>query len=169
MIIREATESDIPDLLMHINNAYRGESSKLGWTTEADLLGGVRIDEEGLQSTLEETNANIFLFLNDSNQLSASVYLKRSSDHLYLGMLTVKPTLQGLGIGKQVLQFAEAFAKNHLLPTIKMTVIDARSELIAWYNRHGYLPTGHIEPWIDGVHIGERKTDISFIELAKAV
>ena len=41
--MRVASAADAPALVDLINSAYRGESSKAGWTTEADLLGGQRV------------------------------------------------------------------------------------------------------------------------------
>jgi GNAT superfamily N-acetyltransferase len=162
-----ARESDITNLVALINSAYRGESSKKGWTTEADILEGIRINEAGIQEIIDDPNADLHIFTLPEEGLIATVYLKESIDHLYLGMLTVNPTLQAGGMGKFILKYAENLATSLGKPTIRMTVINKRSELIAWYNRHGYLPTGETEPWIDDVHIGERKADLHFLVLSK--
>ncbi|HMP92184.1 MAG TPA: GNAT family N-acetyltransferase [Phnomibacter sp.] len=162
-----ATASDAPLLVQHINGAYRGASSRAGWTTEADLLEGLRTDLQGVLAIINDPGADLHLFWNANNQLLACVYLQLHPHHLYLGMLTVHPPLQGLGIGKQVLHYAEQFARQHQKPAIQMTVLDARKELIAWYNRHGYQPTGQTEPWIDGYHIGIRKQELNFVVLEK--
>ena len=161
------TPADIPELVAHINSGYRGESSRQGWTTEADILGGTRIDAAGIQEIIDEPNADLHIFRLPEEGLIACVYLKEADDYLYLGVLTVRPTLQGGGMGKFILYYAETIAKAKGKNRIRMTVINIRSELIAWYNRHGYLPTGETEPWVDGVHIGERKKDIEFIVLSK--
>ncbi len=162
-----AREKDIEELVDLINSAYRGESSKAGWTTEADILGGIRIDEKGIRDIMDDPKAGLHTFRHPALGLVACVYLKEASDHLYLGMLTVRPTLQAGGIGKFILQYAENLAVEKGKGAIRMTVINTRTELIAWYNRHGYLPTGETEPWIDGEHVGERKADIYFLELEK--
>jgi GNAT superfamily N-acetyltransferase len=97
------------------------------------------------------------------------VYLKEEEENLYLGMLSVRPTLQAGGIGKYILHYSEERAKAIGKKFVRMTVINVRSELIAWYNRHGYLPTGETEPWIDGEHIGDRKADFHFMVLKKEI
>lgn len=162
-----AGEADIAALAELVNSAYRGDSSRKGWTTEADILGGTRIDETGIREIIADANADLHLFWYPGEGLVSCVYLKEGADHLYLGMLTVRPTLQAGGLGKYMLKYAENLAAQKGKQAIRMTVINIRTELIAWYNRHGYLPTGETEPWIDGVHIGERKANIEFIVLAK--
>ena len=52
--IRDAKSPDIPDLHRLIESAYRGESSRAGWTTEADLLGGQRTDPDDLADILAD-------------------------------------------------------------------------------------------------------------------
>ncbi len=164
-----ATESDIPDLVELINSAYRGDSSRKGWTTEADILEGIRIDADGVREIIADPNAGLHIFSYPGEGLVSCVYLKEKPDHLYLGMLTVRPNLQAGGLGKYMLHYAETLARQQGKSAVKMTVINIRTELIAWYNRHGYLPTGETEPWIDGEHIGDRKAEIAFIVLAKKI
>jgi ribosomal protein S18 acetylase RimI-like enzyme len=167
MDFRIATEADVTQLVSLINNAYRGDSSRKGWTTEADILGGLRIDAAGVREILQDPSADLHLFQNESGELQACVYLAEKQDHLYLGMLSVNPDSQGSGIGKRILEYADEVAKQKGLKKIRMTVIHLRKELIGWYMRHGYELTGETEPWIDGVHIGERKTDFHFLVLQK--
>jgi predicted N-acetyltransferase YhbS len=164
-----ATAADTPALIQLVNSAYRGESSRKGWTTEADILEGIRIDEASVQEILDDPKADLHTFSLPGEGLIACVYLKEAEDHLYLGMLTVRPTLQAGGMGKFILQFAEKFAAQKGKPAVHMTVINKRTELIAWYNRHGYLPTGETEPWIDDIHIGHRKAELHFIVLEKEI
>ncbi len=162
-----ATEKDIPALVALINSAYRGDSSRNGWTTEADILEGIRIDAAGVREILEDPKADLHVFFYPGEGLVSCVYLKEQPDNLYLGMLTVRPDLQAGGLGKLMLQYAEHLAFEKRKSSIRMTVINVRTELIAWYNRHGYLPTGETEPWVDGEHIGDRKADIEFLVLSK--
>ena len=164
-----ATEKDIPVLVALINSAYRGESSRKGWTTEADILEGIRIDADGVLEIMEDPKADLHVFSYPGEGLVSCVYLKEQPDNLYLGMLTVRPNLQAGGMGKYMLQYAENLAVKKGKAAIRMTVINIRTELIAWYNRHGYLLTGETEPWIDGEHIGDRKAEIEFLVLAKTI
>lgn len=84
-MISKATTQDIPALNILINSAYRGESSKKGWTTEEHLLGGIRTDEANLGELLQKENATILKYT-ENNQLIGSVYLEKQADKLYLGM-----------------------------------------------------------------------------------
>ncbi len=162
-----ATEAETDDLVQLINSAYRGDSSRKGWTTEADILEGIRIDAAGVREIVADPGADLHTFYAEGMGLIACVYLKEEENNLYLGMLSVRPSLQAGGIGKYILNYAEKKAKGLGKISVRMTVIHVRTELIAWYNRHGYVPTGETEPWIDGKHIGDRKADFHFIVLKK--
>ena len=48
-----ATPADTPHLTRFVNAAYRGDTARQGWTTEADLLDGQRIDEPGMRELLD--------------------------------------------------------------------------------------------------------------------
>src|SRR5882757_9719548 len=103
LIIRQATTADAPALVALVNSAYRGDSSKAGWTTEADLLGGQRVDVEGLTETI--TRPGNVILLHERDQVPvACVHLERTGEDCYLGLLTVRPTTQGAGLGRQMLE-----------------------------------------------------------------
>ena len=146
-MITKATLEDITALEKLINSAYRGETSKQGWTTEANLLKGKRITLDELSETIKNKN-NTILKYTFENQIIGSVLLANKETKLYLGMLTVSPELQNSGIGKKLLKEAEIHAVTLGLTKIIMTVITVRAELIAWYNRHGYVDTGAREPFL---------------------
>ena len=167
-MITKATIEDVKALNNLVNSAYRGESSKKGWTYEADLLGGIRITEEELTDTIQKTDT-IILKYTDNQAIIACMMLVEKTDKLYLGMLTVSPELQGRGIGKQLLKQAEIIAKEKRLSKIGMTVISARQELIDWYKRHGYEETGEREPFILDYHFGEPKQFLEFIVMEKVI
>ena len=164
--ITPATAADVPDLNRLVNSAYRGDSSRKGWTTEADLLGGIRTDEAGLHDMLAKPEATILTYKFDG-QLIGSVYLEVKNDSLYLGMLTVLPDLQAAGIGRQLLEAAETYARKHSCRTISITVIPQRTELLAWYERRGYQRTGQTYPFPTDPRFGEPKEPLSFVELEK--
>jgi ribosomal protein S18 acetylase RimI-like enzyme len=132
-----------------VNAAYRGASSRAGWTTEADLLGGQRTDEGEIRRLLGEERSLILLCLNDS-EVIGSVVLQQKGDAAYLGMLVVRPVLQGGGIGKQLIRAAETLAQREWgSRKITMTVITRRPELLAFYERRGYRRTGQVLPFPD--------------------
>ena len=145
-MITQATIADAAELSALINSAYRGETSKKGWTTEADLLEGTRTSEEELISIIASSNHYLLKFIRDE-KIIGSVLLIAKKEVLYLGMLTVSPELQNSGIGKQLLQAAEQLAQQLELSRIQMTVIGIRKKLLAWYMRNGYEDTGVREPF----------------------
>lgn len=147
MIFRAATHSDIEMIHHLVNSAYRGDSSKKGWTTEADILDGQRTDPEKLREMMDEQGARIELMLDDSGNLLGTVFLQKNAQSCYLGMLTVNPDGQGKGIGKQLMDHSEDLAKSWGCTQMRMTVIHLRSELIAFYERRGYVLTGAFEPF----------------------
>ena len=167
--VREATATDAPALVALINSAYRGDSSKAGWTTEADLLDGQRTDLEWLAEMIS-TPGSVILVRELDQLLGGCVYLKRTGDECYLGLLTVRPTLQSGGIGRQLLDAAEQWASEHWASrAVHMTVIVQRVELIAWYERRGYVRTGERQPFPYGdERFGvPRRADLAFEVLRK--
>jgi ribosomal protein S18 acetylase RimI-like enzyme len=168
-MITKATLADVSSLNKLINSAYRGESSKKGWTTEANLLEGLRTTEEELTTTILDSK-NTILKYSENDQLIGCVLLIAKEQQLYLGMLTVSPELQNSGIGKKLLQQAEIHALALGLPKIIMTVISVREELIAWYKRNGYFDTGKREPFpASEVHTTISVQPLGFIVLEKRI
>ena len=168
-MITKATLQDIPALNILINSAYRGETSKKGWTTEANLLEGKRTNEEELTETILNPK-NTILKYTENHKIIGSVLLVEKEHQLYLGMLTVSPELQNSGIGKKLLAEAENHAKALGLSSIIMTVISVREELIAWYKRHGYVDTGEREAFPEsGIHVTISEVPLEFIYLEKRI
>lgn len=168
-MITKATIADIPALNLLINSAYRGESSKKGWTTEANLLEGKRTNESELEEIINNPKNTILKFT-ENDKIIGSVLLVEKEQQLYLGMLTVSPELQNSGIGKKMLAEAENHAKSLGLSSIIMTVISVREELIAWYKRHGYEDTGEREAFPQSeIHITISEEPLEFIFLEKKI
>lgn len=166
---RKAEISDIPSLHLLVNSAYRGDSSKKGWTTEADLLDGQRTDPEGLLEMILSPDSQIELAY-EENMILGCVYIKEEDNGLYFGMLTVNPELQTQGIGKKLLLRVEELAREKNKNTIRMTVIGQRQELIAFYERRGYRRTGKTEPFPDhDPRFGLPKTTLVFHEFKKTI
>ncbi len=169
MSIMIATVADVAALEKLVNSAYRGESSKKGWTTEADLLAGIRINQDSLEELLNNPRSIIFLY-KQLDKIVGCVNLLEEEQKLYLGMLTVSPERQNHGIGKKLLEHAEYYAKNTGISTIEMTVISQRNELIDWYERHGYQKSGEKRPFpMNDPRFGEPKTLLEFEVLYKNI
>ncbi len=165
-----ASISDIPALVSLINSAYRGEESKKGWTTEAFIIDGtVRIDEEALKEIINQPDADIIIYKNKDAVIEGSVYLQKKENKLYLGMLSVYPSVQAKGIGKQLLKAAENYAIHKNCNAIFMNVISIRNELIAWYERHGYINTEVKSPFPSDERFGIPTIPLEFIILEKTI
>ncbi|WP_019988834.1 GNAT family N-acetyltransferase [Rudanella lutea] len=165
--IMPATEADVPRLNTLVNSAYRGESSRRGWTTEADLLDGVRTTEKSLQALLQDPHITILNYVQDG-ELIGCVCLENKGTALYLGMLTVSPDAQANGIGKHLMQAAEAHALAHGCSKITMTVLPMRHELVAFYERRGFRATGETHAFpSDDPNFGLPKLPLEFIVMEK--
>jgi ribosomal protein S18 acetylase RimI-like enzyme len=172
MPIFPAAHADLPAIADLVNSAYRGESSRQGWTTEADYLGGQRTDAETLARDLAEDPEAVLLTLRDEQDgpLLGCAWLEPAGKGAwYLGMLTVRPDMQDRKLGRTMLEAAESHAKGLGARRIIMTVVQVRDTLIAWYERRGYAPTGETRPFpYDDQRFGKpMRDDLAFIVLQK--
>ncbi|RYY82707.1 MAG: N-acetyltransferase [Chitinophagaceae bacterium] len=166
--ITAASEADIPALIALLNSAYRGDAARQGWTHEADLIAGEqRTDADELSEKLAK--GTMLVYKQRGGDIDACVYLEPKADELYLGMLSVRPSLQGSGLGKILLKVAEEHARNSACLAIVMTVISVRTELLEWYQRLGYQETGDEEPFPDDPRFGEPTQPLTFKWLRKVL
>jgi ribosomal protein S18 acetylase RimI-like enzyme len=169
MSITTATIYDIPALVPLINSAYRGDASKKGWTTEANLLEGeLRTDIPALTNLLSNPEASMLKYTAGDGSITGCVYLEKMERGLYLGMLTVSPLQQAGGIGKQLLA-AAAYGKEKNYSCIFMNVISIRYELVAWYERHGYHKTGETKPLPGDNRFGTPTQPLEFIIMERVL
>ena len=144
---RAANAADCDALVALVESAYRGDASRAGWTTEADFLDGRRTGPDDVLAQIDRPRSRI-LVAEREGELLACAHVADEDGAGYFGMFSVKPGLQNAGIGKAVLAEAERVAREDFdLPTMRMTVIDIRDELIAWYERRGYRRTGIKKPF----------------------
>lgn len=157
---RDAVADDVDELVGLVTSAYRGDVSRQGWTTEADLLDGNRIDPDVLRHDIARARSKVLLAERDGRIL-ACAHVADEDGHGYFGMFSVRPDLQGGGIGKHLLNEAERVVRDEWrLPAMRMTVIDVRDELIAFYERRGYRRTGIYKPFPHGdERFGKPKRD----------
>lgn len=142
---RRANAQDAAQLVDLVNSAYRGETSRQGWTTEADLLDGLRTTAGEIEQLVSSDNS-FFLLCFDAAQLIGSAHIERQNDEAHIGMFVVRPDRQGDGIGKRLLESAEQeVLRTWPLRVFVMRVITLRQELIAFYERRGYKRTGKFE------------------------
>lgn len=169
LYLTPATAADLPALVALVNSAYRGETSRQGWTTEADLLGGTRTDEATLRAVLRDPHSTILTARAADGGLLGSFHLEGRGDCLELHMLAVRPDLQARGVGKRLLAAAEAHARALGCRTCRMTVLDGRPELLAFYERRGYRRTGETEPFPEGEQHGIPTRPLTLLVLTKPV
>ncbi|MDR3507665.1 MAG: GNAT family N-acetyltransferase [Caulobacteraceae bacterium] len=159
-----------------VNSAYRGDSSRAGWTTEADYLDGQRTSLADLRQDLAAETAPVILVLRETadGPILACVLAERTTGSdgrtvAYIGMVTVNPAIQAKGLGRVMLEAAEALAKDWGAVRARMTVVSIRDTLIAWYERRGYRLTGERLPFpYDDARFGEpRRPDLEFLVLEK--
>lgn len=168
---RMADEADIPEIVALVQSAFRGESSRAGWTTEADLLDGQRTDEREIREHLSNPRAR-FLLAFEGDRLVGSVLIKDEGGHGYGGMLSVSPLAQASGLGSRLLTLAERALVTELgVQDAQMTVIAQRSELIAYYERRGWTVTGERRPFPYGQpRFGApKREDLEFVVLQKSL
>jgi GNAT superfamily N-acetyltransferase len=141
--IRLAAHADAATLQPLIQRAYRGDASRAGWTHEADLLDGERISIAELEALIADPLGRILVAWRSETQIGCVRVAKVDNDLAYLGLLCVDPLLQAGGVGGALIAAAEDTARDVFgANRMEMTVIDSRSELIAYYARRGYAPTG---------------------------
>jgi len=164
---RPATPQDIPTIVDLVNRAYRDETDR-GWTTEADIVAGQRTHDDEIKGLLTACGSSIILMHLDST-LQGCVHLQAKEQEVYLGMLTIEPGQQNLGLGKRLLLEAERVARQDMgMDTISMIVVSQRSELIDFYLRRGYRRSGEVSPYPIERNVGRPKVEgLSMEKLVK--
>ena len=172
MTIRPADIADVPALHALIESAYRGESATKGWTHESYLLGGQRTDPESLSAIINDPSSAMLIAEGESSIIGCVQISNAGKGLGYLGLLAVDPALQAAGIGSLLILAAEqALAHNYDCSRVEMTVINLRSELIAYYERRGYIATGEVRPFpYDDERFGvPQSPNLDFVVLEKEI
>ena len=168
--VRDAVTSDIPALHRLVESAYRGEASREGWTTEADLLEGQRTDPEELADILADPSQELLAAWRGEEVIGCVLIADRGQNTGYFGMLSVSPPLQGTGLGRRLVEAAQgALAERFHARRVRISVFPQRETLIAWYERLGYRRTGDTLPFPYGdLRFGQPlRGDLHFIVLEK--
>lgn len=169
LTLTEADPSQAAAVSDLVNSAFRGDSSRKGWTTEADLLGGQRSDPLMIEEVLLNPSKKLLLAF-EGVELLGCVTLEKVGIYARLGMLTVAPNRQAAGLGKAILQAAEKWASVHWFAVgIELFVVRQRQELIDWYVRRGYelRPERHPFPYGDARFGLPKVHDLEFVVLRK--
>ncbi len=172
MNFRVATSNDVADIVELVHSAYRGDASRQGWTTEADLLDGQRTDEGHVASLIDAPDS-IVLIASARGHLIGCCHIERRHDATtHFGLFAVRPTEQGAGHGSAMLEEAESMARAVFdATTLEMDVLCQRVELLAFYERRGYARTGMTAPFPYGDEAFglPRRDDLEFAVLAKRI
>lgn len=170
----KAEISDTSAIVQLINSAYRGETSRAGWTTEADLLEGLRTTTQQVAGIIKRDDAFILIgVLND--QIVATICCEwqaiGGNNTAHFGMIAVKPNQQNKGFGKQIIKAAEAMTtRQWRVVGFHMSVISIRHELIAFYERLGYQRTGEFRDFPQEPELWQPKVEgLNLQYLAKLV
>ena len=166
-----ATDADVPAIVALMNRAYRGESDA-GWTTEADLIAGTRTTDAMLREDIASVPDATMLVCRRpaDDSLLGSAWVEPEGDGVwYLGSLTIDPREQNNGLGRSLLAAVEDWIAEQGGREIRMTVVNVRDTLIAWYRRRGYTLTDETEPFPYGDdRFGiPRRDDLHFVVLRK--
>lgn len=172
MILAPATSADIEELCSLVNAAYRGQGRQPGWTHETELIEGRRADPASLAAMLEQ-EITVLLLRTSTDELIGCVAVQPQdgSTTWYISMLAIDPERQAAGLGRTLLNAAESYAAERGATNARMTVIQLREPLIAWYERRGYRRTGETEsfPYEDKSVGNPLRADLHFVVLEKAL
>ena len=168
MQIDVARPTDVDRIAELVNDAYRGTSRAPGWTHETHLFSGARIDASAVTDMIQPDRSTVLVMRQDG-AIIACVALQRLDDcEWYLSMLAVDPARQTVGAGKAIMAGAERFARERGAERMKISVINRRDSLIAWYERQGYARTGAVEAFPDDPTAGKPlRDDLALLTLIK--
>ena len=164
---RVAEPADVDAIVALVESAYRGEPSAAGWTTESHLVDGQRTDATEVASLIAGPGSQIILY-EARGRLCGCCHLQLvTRAAVRFGMFAVAPQSQGAGVGRQLVVEACRTTLSWGASRLQMAVIKQRPDLIAWYARLGFLPTGKTEPFPYGdERFGRpRRPDLEFVVL----
>ena len=171
---RFAGESDVAAVVGLVESCYRGDPSRRGWTTEADLLDGQRTDAREVIEIVRSPHGRLLLADLPTGATGAPAGCcqleQRPDGTAYFGMFAVRPDLQGRGMGDAVRAEAERIAGREWgSHEMRLMVFPQRVALIRWYARRGYHDTGRRVPFPYGdERYGiPKRPDLEFAVLTK--
>ena len=171
MPLTPAADADLEAVADLVNASYRGSG---GWTSEVGVVDGARTSAAALRADRVAAPQAVLLVWRDAPDapILGCVWLEPAGDAVwYLGLLTVRPDLQDRKLGRAVLEAAESHALAKGARRMRMTVVDIRDTLIAWYERRGYARTGETQafPYHDQRFGVPKRDDLAFIVLEREI
>jgi N-acetylglutamate synthase-like GNAT family acetyltransferase len=128
--IRIATESDIEAIVRLVNQAFLVEQ----FFIERD-----RTDSGTVRALMEK---GMFLLAEEDSRLVGCVYSELRIEHGYFGMLSIEPSRQGVGVGRQLVAAVEQYFRDAGCKFSDLKIVNVRTELHELYHRWGYADTG---------------------------
>jgi ribosomal protein S18 acetylase RimI-like enzyme len=171
-MLEPANFEDHPVVVTIVNRAYRGTGDHRGWNSEADLIAGDRVTLDHLRQDLADNpDAALMVHRGPGGEVRACVRIEpedepEKGNNWYFGMLAIDPAVQADGLGKQMLMAIDAHVRERGGRRIRITVINLREALIAWYERRGFVRTGEVEPLPEDIGTPLRE-NMNFVVLAK--
>jgi predicted N-acetyltransferase YhbS len=165
--VTKAERKDATAITQLINDAYRGDPGSPAWTSEGQYMDGERTAVDDITRLLEQPDTDNFKYCAANGDIVGFVSLQKQEQAVYLGLLTVNPQMQAGGIGRHLLEYSEDYTRSNGKAAIVITVINVRQELIAWYVRRGYVPTGKVKHFPKGHN--SPKVPLHLIEMQKAI
>jgi ribosomal protein S18 acetylase RimI-like enzyme len=148
---RSAGENDVDAIVQLVNTAFLVEE----FFIERD-----RTNSEMVHALMTKGK---FLLAEDGPAIAGCVYVELRGNRGYLGMLSVEPSHQRMGLGRQLLDAAEKFFKDSGCRFSDLLIVDVRTELQTMYRQLGYVETG-TAPYKERV---PTKMPVHFIAMSK--
>jgi ribosomal protein S18 acetylase RimI-like enzyme len=129
--VRRARPDDARALAELVNRAYE---------VEGFFVDGNRTTPEEI-AALVRTGTGTFLVLERGPVLAAAVYVDTrdtAGPGGYIGMLSVEPSHQGMGLGTRLVRIAEAMCEAMGAASVRLRIVNLREELHRWYKSLGY-------------------------------
>ncbi|MFC0675114.1 GNAT family N-acetyltransferase [Brachybacterium hainanense] len=142
--IREAGAADVPRIVEIVEAAYRGRG---GWTTEEGLVRGDRTSADEVAAMLAEPAVLLLVAADETGRVLGCCYTRRAGERAEFGLFAVDPAAQAGGIGRALVEEQVRRLQEAGVVELELHVLQGRTELIAWYERRGFSPTGETAPF----------------------
>jgi ribosomal protein S18 acetylase RimI-like enzyme len=168
VLLVPAVDDDLAEIAALMNRAYR-KGDPAAWNSES-YIEGPRTSEDLLREEIARQPEGAQLVWREASALRGTVWVAPRQDGIwYLGSLAIDPAAQNGGMGRKVLGAAEAWVQARGGHAVRMTVINIRAGLLAWYQRRGYTITDETEefPYGDDRFGTPQRSDLHFLVLTK--
>ena len=128
--MRIAKESDADAIARLVNTAF---------LVELFFIERDRTNPATVRSLMQKGN---FLLAEDPPDLLGCVYYEMCGERGYFGMLSIEPSCQRRGLGRQLVNTVEKYFLDAGCKFSDMKIVNVRTDLHTLYSRWGYVDTG---------------------------